>query len=210
MRPARKERLTDHELASRISYFLWSTMPDETLLRLADQGKLRDPAVLAAQIRRMIQDPKAWPFIEQFAEQWLELDRLQRVAVSKNSYPGFDDQLAAGHAAGDDPLFRRGAARRPEHLPVPRLRLHVRQRNVWRHTTASPAFRGRKFRKVKLDESYHRGGLLTHASILTGNSDGRDGHPIKRGMWLLKNLLRRSAAAAAAECSASWTATIRR
>ena len=70
-------------------------MPDETLLRLADQGKLHDPAVLSAQIRRMIQDPRAWSFIEQFAEQWLELDRLQRVTVNKNSYPGFDDQLAA-------------------------------------------------------------------------------------------------------------------
>ena len=90
-----KERLTDHELASRLSYFLWSTMPDETLLRLADQGKLHDPAVLSAQVRRMIQDPRAWSFIEQFAEQWLDLDRLQRVTVSKNSYPGFDDQLAA-------------------------------------------------------------------------------------------------------------------
>src|SRR5436190_23230162 len=68
-----KEKLTDHELASRISYLLWSTMPDETLRRLADQGKLRDAAVMSEQIRRMIKDPKAWPFIEQFTEQWLEL-----------------------------------------------------------------------------------------------------------------------------------------
>src|SRR5206468_97247 len=86
-----KERLTDHEMASRLSYLLWSTMPDETLFRLADQRKLRDPAVQGAQIRRMIQDPRAWMFIEQYAEQWLELDRLQRVTVSKSTYPGFDD-----------------------------------------------------------------------------------------------------------------------
>src|SRR6185369_15100209 len=90
-----KEQLTDHELAARLSYLLWSTMPDEALVRVADQTKLRDAAVRSAQIRRMIQDPKAWSFIEQYAEQWLELDRLQRVTISKSSYPGFDDQLAA-------------------------------------------------------------------------------------------------------------------
>ncbi|MFZ9794058.1 MAG: DUF1592 domain-containing protein, partial [Gemmataceae bacterium] len=69
---AGKERITDYELASRLSYFLWSTMPDETLLQLADQGKLSDRDVLAQQTRRMIQDPRSWQFIEQFAEQWLE------------------------------------------------------------------------------------------------------------------------------------------
>src|SRR5204862_5628538 len=89
------ERLNDHELAARVSYFLWSTMPDETLIRLADARKLRDPAVLSAQVRRMTQDSRAWMFIEQFAEQWLELDRLQRVTVHKDSYPDFDDRLAA-------------------------------------------------------------------------------------------------------------------
>src|SRR5262245_18544791 len=82
-------------MASRLSYLLWSTMPDEAMFRLADQGKLRDPAVRSAQMRRMIQAPKAWLFIEQYAEQWLELDRLQLVTVSKSTYPGFDDQLAA-------------------------------------------------------------------------------------------------------------------
>ena len=90
-----KEKLTDHELASRLSYFLWSTMPDEKLLRLADEGKLHEPAELSAQVRRMIQDRRAWSFIEQFTEQWLDLDRLQRVVVHRASYPGFDDELAA-------------------------------------------------------------------------------------------------------------------
>ena len=184
---AGKERLTDHEMASRISYLLWSTMPDETLFRLADQRKLRDPAVLSAQIRRMIQDPKAWSFIEQFAEQWLELDRLQRVVVNKNSYPGFDEQLA--EAMRQETIHFFGEVLRGD-LSIfqfldsdftcvnDRLAAHY----------GIPGVSGPKFQKVKLDESYHRGGLLTQASILTGNSDGRDGHPIKRGMWLLKNL----------------------
>ena len=182
-----KERLTDHELASRISYFLWSTMPDETLLRLAEQAKLRDAAVQSAQIRRMIQDPKAWSFIEQFAEQWLDLDRLQRVSVNKKNYPGFDDHLAAAMRLetvhffgeilrGDMSIFQFLAS---DFTCVNELlAAHYGIMGVT----------GPKFRKVKLDEAHHRGGVLTHASVLTGNSDGRDGHPIKRGTWLLKNL----------------------
>ncbi len=71
----------------RLSYFLWSTMPDEPLLRLADEGKLREQAEWSAQVRRMIQDRRAWSFIEQFTEQWLDLDRLQRVVVHAASYP---------------------------------------------------------------------------------------------------------------------------
>jgi len=182
-----RERLTDHEMASRLSYLLWSTMPDEPLFRLADQAKLRDPAMQSAQIRRMIQDPRAWSFIEQFAEQWLDLDRLQRVTISKERYPGFDDQLAAAMRLetihffgevlqGDLSIFQFLAS---DFTCVNEtLAAHYGIADV----------KGPRFRKVKLDEAHHRGGVLTHASVLTGNSDGRDGHPIKRGMWLLKNL----------------------
>ena len=183
-----KERLTDHELASRISYLLWSNMPDETLFRLADQAKLRDPAVLSAQIRRMIQDPKAWSFIEQFAEQWLDLDRLQRVVVSKDRYPDFDDQLAAAMRLETIHFF--GEVLRGDMSIFKFLDSDFTCVN---DTLAAhygiKGVTGPQFRKVKLDEAQHRGGVLTHASVLTGNSDGRDGHPIKRGMWLLKNLL---------------------
>jgi mono/diheme cytochrome c family protein len=182
-----KERLTDHELASRLSYFLWSTMPDETLFRLADQGKLRDPAEFSKQIRRMIQDPKAWLFIEQFAEQWLELDRLQRVTISKNTYPGFDDQLAAAMRLETIHFFSevlRGDMSIFQFLASDFT--CVNDTLAAHYGIAGVA--GPKFRKVKLDDAHHRGGVLTHASILTGLSDGKDGHPIKRGMWLLKNL----------------------
>jgi hypothetical protein len=182
-----KERLTDHELEARVSYFLWSTMPDETLVRLADERKLRDPAVLAAQVRRMIQDPRAWSFIEQYAEQWLDLERLQRVTVSKSSYPGFDDQLAAAMRLETIHYF--GEVLRGD-LSI--FQFLASDFTCVNETLAAhygiAGVTGPKFRKVKLDEAHHRGGLLTHASILTGNSDGRDGHPIKRGVWLLKNL----------------------
>ncbi|MGE3804223.1 MAG: DUF1592 domain-containing protein [Gemmataceae bacterium] len=182
-----KERLADHELAARLSYFLWSTMPDETLVRLANERKLRDPTVLSAQVRRMIQDPRAWPFIEQFAEQWLDLDRLQRVTVSKSSYPGFDDQLAA--AMRQESIHFFGEVLRGD-LSI--FQFLDSDFTCVNETLAAhygmAGVKGPKFRKVKLDEALHRGGLLTHAGILTGNSDGRDGHPIKRGVWLLKNL----------------------
>jgi hypothetical protein len=188
-----KQRLTDHELAARLSYFLWSSMPDETLFRLADESKLRDPSVLAEQVRRMIQDPKARQFAEQFSEQWLELDRLQRVTVDPNRYPQFNDPLT-----------------RIELLAAMRLETIHFFHEVLRgdlsilsfldadftfvnETLAAhygiPDVQGPKFRKVKLDPASHRGGVMTHASILTGLSDGSDAHPIKRGMWLLKNLL---------------------
>jgi mono/diheme cytochrome c family protein len=182
-----KDRLTDHELASRLSYFLWSTMPDETLFRLAAERKLHEPTVFSAQIRRMIQDPRANAFIEQFADQWLDLDRLQRVAVRKNNYPGFDDQLAASMRQETISFF--GEVLRGD-LSI--FQFLDSDFTCVNETLAAhygiPGVVGPQFRKVKLAPALHRGGLLTQASILTGNSDGRDGHPIKRGVWLLKNL----------------------
>jgi hypothetical protein len=183
---AATRRLDDHELASRLSYFLWSTMPDERLFRLADEGKLRDAATLSVQVRRMIQDPRAWSFIEQFPEQWLDLDRLQRVVVSK-SYPGFDDQLAAAMRLETIHFF--GEVLRSDLTIFQFLDSDFTCVNdLLAAHYGIAGVTGPQFRRVKLDVGLHRGGVLTHASILTGNSDGRDGHPIKRGVWLLKNL----------------------
>ncbi len=183
-----KEKLTDHELASRLSYFLWSTLPDEMLLQLADAGKLHEPAELAAQIRRMIQDPRAWAFIEQFSEQWLDLDRLQRVVVNEASYPGFNDDLAAAMRLETIHFF--GEVLRGDRSIFQFLDSDftcVNDRLAAHY--GIPGVTDSKFRKVPLDDSLHRGGILAHASILTGLSDGKDGHPIKRGVWLLRNLL---------------------
>ncbi len=183
-----KEKLTDHELASRLSYFLWSTMPDKALAQLADEGKLRDPAVRSAQIRRMIKDAKAGQFVEQFPDQWLELDRLQRVVVNKERYPGIDEPLLAAMRLETIHFF--GEVLREDMSIFQFLASDftcVNDRLAAHYGIAG--VEGTKFRKVKLDKEHHRGGVLTHASVLTGNSDGIDGHPIKRGMWLLKNLL---------------------
>lgn len=183
-----KEKLTAHELASRLSYFLWSTMPDEQLLQLAAEGKLHEPAELSAHVRRMIQDRRAWPFIEQFTEQWLELDRLQRVAVSADSYPGFDDQLATAMRLETIHFFAE-VLRRDRSIFQFLDSDFTCVNNVLAAHYGIPGVADPTFRSVKLDPSLHRGGVLTHAGILTGLSDGKDGHPIKRGVWLLKNLL---------------------
>lgn len=186
--PADRQRLDDHELAARLSYFLWSSLPDEPLQSLAAGRQLRDPAVLAGQTRRMIQDPRAWQFIEQFTEQWLELDRLQRVTVNRERYPGFDEQLAESMRLETVHFF--GEVLRSD---VSAFRLLDADFTCVNETLAAHygivGVVGPQFRRVPLDPALHRGGVLTHASVLTGNSDGVDGHPIKRGIWLLKNLL---------------------
>lgn len=183
-----KERVTDHELAARLSYFLWSSMPDETLLQLAEQGKLRDPKVLAEQVRRMIKDPKAWQFIEQFTEQWLDLDRLQRVTINRGRYPEFNDQLGTAMKLETIHFFAHVLQNDLSILNFLDADFTFVNEVLAKHY-GIPEVQGSRFRKVKLDPTLQRGGLLTQASVLTGNSDGLDGHPIKRGMWLLKNLL---------------------
>jgi hypothetical protein len=183
-----KAKLTDHELASRLSYFLWSTMPDEKLLQLAGEGKLHEPAELRAQVRRMIQDRRAWLFIEQFTEQWLELDRLQRVVVDTDSYPGYGLELAA--AMRLEPIHFFGEVLRGDMSIFQFIDSDFTCVNdVLAAHYGISSITDPTFRKVKLDASLHRGGILTHAGILTGLSDGKDGHPIKRGVWLLRNLL---------------------
>ncbi len=183
-----KQRLSDHELAARLSYFLWSSMPDEALLQLAEQGRLRDPKVLAEQTRRMIQDPKSAQFIEQFAEQWLELDRLQRVTVNKGRYPNFNDQLSNSMKQETIHFFGHVLQNDLSVLSFLDADFTYVNETLAKHYGIEEV-QGPKFRKVMLDPALQRGGLLTQASVLTGNSDGLDGHPIKRGMWLLKNLL---------------------
>ena len=186
--PNGRQQLNDYELAARLSYFLWSSMPDEPLLTLAETSQLQNPEAVAAQTRRMINDPRAWEFIEQFTEQWLELDRLQRVTVDRGRYPNFSEELSA--AMRSESLHFFGEVLRSDETLFQILDsdfTHVNEVLAEHYGIAGVS--GPQFRRVSLDESHHRGGVLTHASVLTGTSDGHDGHPIKRGMWLLRNLL---------------------
>lgn len=163
-------------------------MPDEQLVQLANEGRLLDAQVLSAQVRRMIKDQRSWAFIEQFTEQWLELDRLERVVVNKDMYPGFNDQLAVAMRQETIHFFAevlRGDMSLFQFLDSDFTMVN----DALAAHYGIPDVMDPHFRKVQLEPSLHRGGLLTQAAILTGLSDGQDGHPIKRGVWLLKNLL---------------------
>ena len=120
--------LQDDEIASRLSYFLWSSMPDEELTKLARSGRPADPATLEAQARRMLKDPKAHALVENFAGQWLQTRNLDRISPDPKLFPAFDDSLAAGHEAGNGTVLRGDRAGGSRHHRLPGRRLHVRQR----------------------------------------------------------------------------------
>jgi len=187
-----KEAATPHlvnefELASRLSYFLWSSMPDEELFRVAREQKLRRPGVLAAQVRRMLADPKAKNLVDNFAAQWLQMRNLGRVKPDPGRFPTVDDELV-------------GAMRRETSLFVEAM---IREdRSVLDFTDApftyvnGPLARhygiagitGEEFQRVKLDGE-QRGGLLTQGAVLTVSSYPTRTSPPVRGKWVLENLL---------------------
>jgi len=185
---AAAERVDDFQLAARLSYFLWSSTPDERLMAAARSGRLREPEVLAEQARWMLADPRSWWFFEQFTEQWLELDRLQRVVIDPRRYRDFNDDLAA--AMRQETLHFVAALVRENRslfqlVDSPDTFLNQPLANHYGIAGVS----GPEFRRVALAPEHHRGGVLTHAAVLAGTSNGVEGHPVKRGMWLVKNLL---------------------
>lgn len=179
--------LTQYELATRISYFLWSSMPDDELLLLAHQGKLRDPKILRGKVGRMMQDPRINRFVDNFASQWLELRSLSDSMPDKRQFRDFDDEIRD--------LMRREtltffAAVVRGNLPVTQL-LEADFTYLNEKLAKYYGIRdveGPGFRKVSL-EGTGRGGLLTHASILTVTSNPSRTSPVKRGKWILDNLL---------------------
>lgn len=187
-KPARR-KLSDYELATRLSYFLWCSMPDETLFDLAERGQLHLPQVLAEQVSRMLSDPKSSRFADAFVGQWLKLDGLVQVAVNPEYYPDWDEVLK------DD--MRSETINFVEHALRENLRcdelvdggytmLNERLANHYE----IPGVFGNHFRRVELKPEYKRGsGMLGHASILLANSNGEHSHPIKRGVWILDRLL---------------------
>ena len=181
--------LTDHELASRLSYFLWSSMPDEELFRIADSGTLQQDDVLAEQVRRMLEDPKSSALIDDFASQWLALRKLftEEVSPDTNLFPEFTNKLRSDMATETRLFF--GAILR-ENRPLTDL-LDARFTFVNERLAklyGIPDVAGEEFRRVELTETRRRG-LLTQASILTLTSYPNRTSPVKRGEWILANLL---------------------
>ncbi|MEO2010265.1 MAG: DUF1592 domain-containing protein [Pirellulaceae bacterium] len=183
-----KQPLTDHELAARLSYFLWSTMPNEQLSKLAASGKLRDKTVLEKQVRRLIADERSWNFVKRFTNQWLDLSGLDRVAVNPEFYPNFDDRLKPDMRLETQHFFAEILKNDLSALNLIDSDFAMLNYPLARHYGIDGPL-GTSFERVALNPEDHRGGLLTQSSILLANSTGEDSHPIRRAVWLLDRLL---------------------
>ncbi|MEM1293849.1 MAG: DUF1592 domain-containing protein, partial [Verrucomicrobiota bacterium] len=185
----KKRPLSEFELASRLSYFLWSSMPDHRLFELAKAGTLSDSATLAAEVERMLQSPKSRRFVSQFTGQWLDLDQLDRVAINPEYYPEFDDTLKPWMRQETEAFF----AEILEHDLSALLFLDsdfvMANEPLARHYGLENGPRTTAFERVALAPDSRRGGLLTQASTLLGASTGEDSHPIKRAVWIRERLL---------------------
>lgn len=180
-------QVDEFELATRLSYFLWSSMPDDALLQLARDQQLRNPDVLRAQIVRMIADPKANALVENFAGQWLTLRRLDGLKPDPTLFPEWNENIQA-LAKRETLTFFAGVMR--DDLSI--LRLLDADFTYLNQELAEyygvPNVQGNNFRKVSLVGT-QRAGLLTHASILAVTSNPTRTSPVKRGKWILDNLL---------------------
>ena len=184
-----RHALNDYELASRLSYFLWSSMPDDELFHLAEQGTLHQDAVLEQQVRRMMADPRSYALIRNFGGQWLNLRRLATddVAPDPERFPDFDAELRED-VWEETELFLASIVR--EDRPLTDL-LTARYTFVNENLAelyGIEGIDGDEFRRVELTDG-RRAGLLTHASILTLTSYPTRTSPVKRGQWVLENLL---------------------
>jgi hypothetical protein len=180
-------RISDVELASRLSFFLWSSIPDDELLALAEQGRLRNDVVLAKQITRMLADPRADALITNFAGQWLQLRNVRSVQPNSDLYPDFDDNLRQGFRRETELLFE--SIVREDHPVMDLLTADytfVNER-LARHY-GIPGVYGSRFRRVPVKDEARRG-LLGHGSILAVTSHAERTSPVLRGKWVLDNLL---------------------
>ncbi|GMU21692.1 MAG: hypothetical protein AMXMBFR13_17820 [Phycisphaerae bacterium] len=179
--------INDFELASRLSYFLWSSMPDEMLFDLAGRGVLHEDAVLEEQVVRMLADPKSQAFVENFAGQWLELRKLDEVSPDPRRFPEFDAALREGMRTESRRFFEyilRGDRSILEFLLADYTFANER---LARHYGLK-GIHGEQFRRVALTGE-RPGGVLAHASVLTITSDPTRTSPVKRGKWVLEQIL---------------------
>jgi hypothetical protein len=180
-------RLSDLELASRLSFFLWSSVPDDELIEVAARGKLGNPAVLEQQVRRMLVDPRSSALVANFAAQWLYLRNMRTVAPDATLYPDFDDELREAFQRETE-LFLESQLR-ADRSAVELLTANytfVNER-LARHYQI-PNVYGSHFRRVTVDNPA-RAGLLGQGSILTVTSYATRTSPVLRGKWLLENIL---------------------
>lgn len=185
--PGTAYRISDFELASRLSFFLWGSIPDDELLDVAEAGRLADPDVLEQQVRRMLADERSDVLVSSFAAQWLHLRRMRTVAPDVNAFPAFDDNLRDAFVRETELFF--GSQVRDDRSVVDLLTADytfVNER-LARHY-GIPNVYGSRFRRVTWDDERRRG-LLGHGSILTVTSLATRTSPVVRGKWVLENVL---------------------
>jgi hypothetical protein len=186
--PGTSYPIGEYELASRLSYFLWSTMPDDELFALAAQGRLRQN--LEAQVRRMLADPKSAALVQNFAGQWLTLGKLAYVNPDPKTFPGFDEPLRAAMVRETELFFEAVLREDRSILDLIDADFSFLNERLARHYGIK-GVKGDDFRRVPLGSSRGGGGggILTQASILTLTSNPTRTSPVKRGKWVLEQIL---------------------
>ena len=186
--PATAYRISDLELASRLSFFLWSSIPDEELLAIAQRGELHRPKVLESQVRRMLADPRSISLVENFAAQWLHLRNLESFTPDLRLFPDFDDNLREAFRRETELHFE--ALLREDRVVLDLIKTdHTFLNERLAKHYGIPNVYGSRFRRVALDSESRRGGLLRQGSVLTVTSYATRTSPVIRGHWLLGNLL---------------------
>jgi len=186
--PKEDGRLDDFALASRLSYFLWSSMPDEELFRLAADQKLRQPEVLRQQVERMLKDPKATAFTSEFTGQWLSLRAIDATMPDRTLYPEYDDSLKSAMLKETSLFFNEVLM---HDLPLTNFvasDFTFLNERLAKHY-GIPGVDGMEMRRVMLPAESHRGGIMTMGSVLKVTANGTTTSPVLRGSWVLERIL---------------------
>lgn len=178
--------LSDYELACRLSYFLWSSMPDEELFTFARQGKLRDAATLEGQVQRLLHHPRANALVKNFAGQWLQLRDLGHMTPDPQRYPDFDEPLRLAMLRETEMFFEAVVREDRSVLEFLNADFSFVNERLARHYGIT-GVKGEEFQRVSLNDQ--RRGIVTHASVLLLTSNPTRTSPVKRGKWILENIL---------------------
>ncbi len=181
-------RLDDYAIASRLSYFLWSTMPDDELMRLAESRELRDPEVLRLQTERMLRDPRSAALAENFLGQWLNLRDIDFTTPDEKLYPEFDELLQISMVREAQLFWSELLAQDLSVLNFVDSDFTILNERLARHYGV-PGVKGQTFRKVALPRDSPRGGVLTMAGVLKITANGTNTSPVMRGVWVNDNIL---------------------
>ncbi len=188
IKPDAPYRISEYELASRLAFFLWSSIPDVTLLQAAGNGELRTSRGLDAQVRRMLADERSHSLVDNFATQWLHLRNLDSIRPDMRLFPDFDDNLRRSFRKETELLLASVIREDRSVLDLLRAEYTYLDGRLAKHYGIGNAY-GSRFRRIALGPDSKRGGLLRHGSVLTVTSYPTRTSPVIRGKWILENVL---------------------